>query len=88
MRAQLFAAQGWVEMIDPDDLDAANVAAQVCGALGRGSRISAPQRPDMAGLTNAADTLLGLIAQPAPIEMPEPLIIEPITPALRVRVAA
>jgi predicted glycosyltransferase len=88
MRAQLFAAQGWVEMIDPDDLDAANVAAQVCGALGRGPRMSAPQRPDMAGLTSAADTLLDMIAQPAPIEIPEPLIIEPITPVLRVRVAA
>ena len=88
MRAQLFAAQGWVEMIDPDCLDAANVAAQVCGALARGPRMSAPQQPDMQGLTSAADTLLDLIAQPALIETPEPLIIKPIVPVRRVRVAA
>nr|MDQ2996219.1 hypothetical protein [Chloroflexota bacterium] len=88
MRAQLFADQGWVEMIDPDQLDAANVAAQVCGALARGPRMSAPQLPDMAGLTNAADTLLDLIGQPMPVDAPEPLIMDPILPALRERVAA
>ncbi len=88
MRAQLFADQGWVEMIDPDCLDAANVAAQVWGALDRGPRMSAPQRPDMQGLTSAADTLLDLIAQPVPVETPEPLILNPIAPPLRVRVAA
>ena len=42
----------------------------------------------MAGLTSAADTLLDLIAQPAPVETPEPLILQPIAPALRERVAA
>jgi len=88
MRAQLFAEQGWVEMIDPDCLDAANVAAQVCGALERGPRMSTVQRPDMAGLSNAADTLLDLIDQPALVETPEPLILDPILPALRERVAA
>ena len=88
MRAQLFADQGWVEMIDPDCLDVANVAAQVWGALDRGPRMSAPQRPDMQGLTSAADTLLDLIGQPALVEMPEPLILKPIAPALCERVAA
>lgn len=88
MRAQLFADQGWVEMIDPDCLDAANVTGHVCGALDRGPRMNAPLRPDMQGLTSAADTLLDLIAQPAPVEIPEPLILEPIAPALRRRVAA
>jgi predicted glycosyltransferase len=88
MRARLFANQGWVEMIDPDELDVANVAAQVAGALARGPHMNAAQRPDMAGLTSAADTLLDLIAQPMPSEMPEPLIMDPIIPALRVRVAA
>jgi predicted glycosyltransferase len=89
MRAQLFAEQGWVEMIDPDDLDAANVAAQVCGALERGPRMNAARQPDMNGLTSAADTLLDLVAQPALVaEAPEPLILEPIAPALRLPVAA
>jgi len=88
MRAQLFADQGWVEMIDPDHLDAANVAEHVCGALSRGPRMSTPQRPDMAGLTNAATTLLDLIAQPAAIATPEPLLLETSVPTLRMRVAA
>jgi predicted glycosyltransferase len=88
MRAQLFAGQGWVEMIDPDQLDVATVAAQVCGGLARGPQMSAPQQPDMAGLTSAADTLLDLIDQPMPVETPEPLIMDPILPALRKRVAA
>jgi predicted glycosyltransferase len=88
MRAQLFADQGWVEMIDPDCLDVANVARHVGDALARGPRMSPSARPDMHGLTSAADTLLDLIAQPAPVAMPEPLILAPIMPALRERVAA
>ncbi|HJZ50207.1 MAG TPA: glycosyltransferase [Roseiflexaceae bacterium] len=86
MRARLFAAQGWVEMIDPDDLDIANVAAQVCDALARGPRMNASQRPDMQGLMTAADTLLDMIGQPA--EPLESLILEPITPLLRLPIAA
>jgi predicted glycosyltransferase len=89
MRARLFAEQGWVEMIDPDDLDVANVTAQVCGALERGPRMNAAQQPDMQGLSSSADTLLDMIAQPEPAtEAPEPLIFEPIVPALRMQVAA
>ena len=88
MRAQLFADHGWVEMIDPDCLDIANVAEHVCDALDRGPRMNAQQPPDMAGLNSAADTLLDLIAQPAPIETHQPLILEAIVPALRERVAA
>ena len=88
MRAQLFADHRWVEMIDPDRLAVANVAEYVSGALDRGPRMSAPQQPDMQGLASAANTLLDLIDQPAPIEAPEPLIMQPIVPVLRVRVAA
>jgi predicted glycosyltransferase len=86
MRAQLFAARGWVEMIDPDELGIDNVAAQVCGALARGPLMNAPVRPDMQGLNAAADTLLGLIQQPAAVL--EPLVLEPLGPALRLPIAA
>jgi predicted glycosyltransferase len=86
MRARLFAAQGWVEMIDPDDLGTSNVVEQVCGALARGPLMSAPIRPDMQGLATAADMLLDYI--PQPIETIEPLILEPIKPELRLPIAA
>lgn len=79
MRARLFAEHGWVEMIDPDDLDAANVANQVCAALGRGPRMDADSQPDVRGLAAAADTLLDLIqSAPRGLEALEPLILEPI----------
>jgi predicted glycosyltransferase len=89
MRARLFAERGWVETIDPDELDAANVTAQVCGALERGPRMNAPVQPDLHGLSAAADTLLDLIEQPAHVAtVGEPLILEPSVPALRLPLAA
>jgi predicted glycosyltransferase len=89
MRARLFAERGWVETIDPDELDAANVTAQVCGALERGPRMNAPVQPDLHGLSAAADTLLDLIEQPAHVAaVGEPLVLEPSVPALRLPLAA
>lgn len=61
MRAQLFAERGWVEMIDPDDLDIANVAATVCAALERGPRMNAASRPDVDGISSSADLLLDMM---------------------------
>jgi predicted glycosyltransferase len=79
MRAELFTEHGWVEMIDPDALQADNVANQVCAALGRGRRMDAATRPDVRGLTSAADILLGLMDAPArAAEALEPLFLEPI----------
>jgi predicted glycosyltransferase len=89
MRAGLFAARGWVEMIDPDDLDIDNVAAQVCGALARGPRTNAPFRPDMGGLAAAAELLLDLMqSQPDQAEALEPLILPPLKHRAAVPVAA
>jgi predicted glycosyltransferase len=86
MRARLFAEHGWVEMIDPDDLQVDNVAAQVSAALSRGPRMNAAKRPDVAGLTAAADILLDMVETPA-VAL-EPLILEPIMPAVPLPVAA
>lgn len=61
MRTRLFTERGWVEMIDPDDLNHDNVVAAVCGALDRGPRMDAPTRPDINGVANAADTLLTMM---------------------------
>jgi predicted glycosyltransferase len=82
MRARLFAEHGWVEMIDPDDLQIDNVAEQVCAALGRGPRMNAAMRPDVAGLAAAADILLDMVETP-PIAI-EPLILKAIKQPLPV----
>lgn len=86
MRARLFAEHGWVEMIDPDDLQIDNVAAQVSAALSRGPRMNAATRPDVAGLNAAADILLDMVETPA-VAL-EPLILEPLKPAVPVPIAA
>jgi predicted glycosyltransferase len=57
-RAQLFAARGWIDMIDPDDLDADAVASLVIKSLGLPPYISAENRPDLHGVHVAAQTLL------------------------------
>jgi predicted glycosyltransferase len=70
MRAQLFAAHGWVEMIDPDDLSSEIVAGAVVESLGRGPKIDSPTRPDMRGLTVAAEQLLALLPPVSPEDAP------------------
>jgi predicted glycosyltransferase len=82
MRAQLFAERGWVEMIDPDDLSADNIANQVCGALARGPRIALADRPDVEGLTAAANELLDLIQSPPRGAELDELILEPFLEAI------
>ena len=85
MRAQLFAARGWVETIDPDDLGVDAVADHVVAALGRGPAIDVDARPDVRGLTAAADMLLDMIDEPETVEVPlEPLFLQPILPAVAV----
>lgn len=61
MRTRLFAERGWVEMIDPDDLNTETLVSTVCGALERGPRMNAENRPDVDGVANAADALLAMM---------------------------
>ena len=65
MRAQLFAARGWVEMLDPDDLHADSVAEMVLDNLSQGPMMTAELWPDMHGLTSAAEHLVSLVKRPA-----------------------
>ncbi len=85
MRAQLFAAHGWVEMIDPDDLSSEIVAGAVVESLRRGPKIDSPTRPDLRGLTVAAEQLLALLPPVSPEDAPIldlPLKLEKAEPIL------
>jgi predicted glycosyltransferase len=77
MRARLFAARGWVEMIDPDDLEIDYVAEKVLASLERGPAPAAQARPDMQGLASVADYLLGFMP-PAADEAPATMRIDSI----------
>jgi predicted glycosyltransferase len=81
MRTQRFAARGWVEMIDPDDLHADTVARSVLKTLRSGVPSVEQDRPDLGGLACATDELLALLP-PAPEELLMPLPLESCQPAL------
>jgi predicted glycosyltransferase len=84
MRAELFAAQGWVETICPDDLSVDVVAGSVVAGLRRGPTMAPQQRPDLRGLEVAAEQLLALLPSCAPEDAPLldlPLTLEQAAPA-------
>ena len=81
-RARLFAARGWVEVIDPDDLGVDTVAQSVLGALDHGAAAPSSARPDLNGLAVASDRLLALLPSPDAEELLAPLSIEAFQPAL------
>jgi predicted glycosyltransferase len=68
-RTQLFAANGWVRMVDPDELSAELVAEAVLANLDWRPTDHA-HRPDLNGLEIAANELLGLM----PADVAPPLI--------------
>jgi len=61
IRSRLFAARGWVEMIDPVELSGERVAAAVIEALARRDQTHPEDRPNLQGLTAAVDHLLSLL---------------------------
>jgi predicted glycosyltransferase len=68
MRARLFAEQGWVDMLPPDDLSSDLVANAVLTSLHQGPLMNPEIKPDLQGLQNAAVALLGpLMEAEAPI---------------------
>jgi predicted glycosyltransferase len=73
MRARLFAAQGWAETIAPDNLSAEIVANAVLESMRRGPAMTPPQRPDLQGLTTAAQQLLALLP---PISLEDAAILD------------
>lgn len=64
-RAQLFAARGWVDMLDPDELSADTLAPLVVQNLSLGSTSITPYKPDLQGVHVAAEQLLDLLPAPA-----------------------
>jgi predicted glycosyltransferase len=76
MRTQLFAALGWVAMIDPDDLHADQIARTLVEQLQLGRQSAPAVKPDLNGLVVAADLLLAQLPDAMPVEAvlsPEPL---------------
>ena len=57
-RAQLFAARGWVEMLDPDDLSVEALAPLVVKSLSQGRYMNPQKRPDLQGVHVAAEQLM------------------------------
>jgi predicted glycosyltransferase len=85
MRARMFAEQGWVDMLPPDDLSSELVADAVLESLARGPRMNPAVKPDLNGLRGSAEQLLDLLPDFAPAEAPVldlPLTIEIGEPAL------
>lgn len=65
-RTGLFAQRGWIDMVDPDDLNATSLASLVADNLRRGSTRSAKVQPDVRGRHAAVEELLSLVAAPQP----------------------
>jgi predicted glycosyltransferase len=61
MRAQLFAAQHWVTVIDPDDLSVENVARTILTSLRHEPSTVPPPMPILDGLCTVVDQLLALL---------------------------
>jgi predicted glycosyltransferase len=69
MRATLFSERGWVDMIDPTRLEPATVAQALL------ARLAAPERPgvarpDVGGLSVAAELLSADLALPSAVSAP------------------
>jgi predicted glycosyltransferase len=61
MRAKLFAAKGWVAMLDPDELYPPHFAELIATTLAQRGQPTTPIAPDLAGLDNSAEHLLALL---------------------------
>jgi len=61
MRARLFAAQGWVGMIDPDDLHVDTIAHTILQSLRQAPSTPQPPKPIREGLSTVVDQLLALL---------------------------
>jgi predicted glycosyltransferase len=61
MRARLFAAHGWVTMIDPDDLGVENVSQTVLKSLGQEAGTTPAPAAMVAGVSRVVEQLLALL---------------------------
>ena len=82
MRARLFAAQGWVTMIDPDDLSVENVSRTILHSLQREPNIASSPRPLVEGLSTVVEQLLALLVpggSEAPLVAAAPAALRPLS---------
>ena len=63
MRANLFAAKGWVAMLDPDQLHPERFADLIATTLAQHAQPTTPIAPDLEGLNSSAEHLLALLTQ-------------------------
>jgi predicted glycosyltransferase len=70
MRASLFAARGWVHMIDAEDLSPERVASDIAEVLAQEPGAQAERRPAITGLDTAVQHLLSLLqaGKAAPVD--------------------
>jgi predicted glycosyltransferase len=61
MRARLFAARGWVEMVAPEDLSVTHLQRIIIDRLHREPKAPAHPAPDLHGLLVSTDHLLSLL---------------------------
>lgn len=65
-RARLFAARHWVDMIDPDDLTPDLLRKKILTHLRRVFTIQPYTRPDLHGVTVAANQIMALLSEKEP----------------------
>ncbi len=63
MRAQLFAAKGWVAMLDPDEIHPECFADLIATKLTQYTQPTPPIAPDLEGLDSSAEHLLALLKE-------------------------
>lgn len=60
-RAKLFSERGWVEIIDPDELEPVTVSERIVASLERKTDLIPLSEPDLQGVHAAVDNLLTLL---------------------------
>ncbi len=67
-RARLFASRRWVDTIDPDDLTPDSLSKKINYRLGRAFSIQPYTRPDLHGVTVAANQIIALMTPESELE--------------------
>jgi len=65
-RSTLFSARHWVDMIDPDDLTPEALSRKIASLLRRTFTIQPYTRPDLHGVTVAANQIMALLSEKEP----------------------
>lgn len=61
-RARLFSERGWVEFINPEELDPINVAGRIVASLHGQPALAARSVPNLGGVSDAAEHLLTILS--------------------------